>query len=107
MCEGGKCVLGSGAGFAIANGFLYAFAALSSFMTPKPKEEGVNARALEMPVVASEQAFATTAAATTESVPGTVVTTETTHPDGSKITERITTLTDGSKLVEETTETPA
>ena len=114
ICSEGKCVFGPGAGFAIANGILYACAALSSWKTPGPKlspEENSNShvQAVEIPVASPSGGHIETvpaSAAAASSIPGTVTTTEVQHPDGTTVTKRVTALPDGSRLVEETVEKP-
>ena len=110
ICSAGNCVFGPGAGFAIANGVLYACAAFSSFMTRRPKkqdESNIHARSVELPVASLAVAEHIEAAVpAVASVPGTVTTTEIQHPDGTKVTKRVTAMPDGSHLVEETVEKP-
>lgn len=113
VCSAGDCAFGPGAGFAIANGVLYACAALSSFKTPRPKRQdesnNVNARSVELPVASpavAEHIEAAVPAVASPALPGTVTTTEVQHPDGTKVTKRVTAMPDGSHLVEETVEKP-
>jgi len=110
ICIDGNCVFGPGAGFAIANGILFAWAAVSSFMTPRPNQQDqsnrVHARAVELPVASPAGEHIEAVSAVAPSIPGTVTTTEVQHPDGTKVTTRTTALPDGSRLVEETVEKP-
>ena len=77
VCEDG-CIFSIGAGFALAASILFAICAVVSFKMPAAKAD-------------EDPMFAT---------PGTVTTTETVRPDGSRVLERITINPDGSRSVE-------
>ena len=83
VCEDG-CIFSIGTGFALAASVLYAICAVVSFKMPVAKGE-------------EDPMFAT---------PGTVTTTETVRPDGSRVLERITINPDGSRSVERAVERP-
>uniref|UniRef100_A0A7S0ACD7 Uncharacterized protein n=1 Tax=Minutocellus polymorphus TaxID=265543 RepID=A0A7S0ACD7_9STRA len=83
-CEDG-CIFSIGAGFALAASVLFAICAGVCWKMPPAKTEE------------EDPAFVT---------PGTVTTTETVRPDGSRVLERITINEDGSRSVERAVERP-